>query len=193
LAADAGLVDAASGKHAEAERLAREAVAIAARTHALNLQGDALCDLAEVLADAGEPDEAGAALQQALARYERKENIVMAERVRARLAELQLSRNGRRAGVKAYFEALLGHQSTRLGRRARSLTALQSCRAQPGRPRRRRPRPERRRELIPPSCSVGTTGIASASRVVPPRRGERSCLDNCLLAPAFSVLPSRDG
>ena len=38
------------GEHAEAERLAREAVAIAERTDALNCQGDALCDLAEVLA-----------------------------------------------------------------------------------------------------------------------------------------------
>jgi len=85
------LVDAASGEHAEAERLAREAVAIAERTDGLNLQGDALCDLAKVLAAAGKPDEAGAALQQALARYERKENIVMAERVRARLKGLPSS------------------------------------------------------------------------------------------------------
>jgi DNA-binding SARP family transcriptional activator len=83
------LVDAASGKHAEAERLAREAVAIAERTDGLNPQGDALCDLAEILAAGGKADEAGAALQQALARYERKENIVMAERVRARLTGLR--------------------------------------------------------------------------------------------------------
>ena len=85
------LVDAASGEYAEAERLAREAVAIAERTDGLNLQGDALCDLAEVLAAAGKPDEADAALQQALARYERKENLVMAERVGARLTGLRSS------------------------------------------------------------------------------------------------------
>ena len=47
------LVHAHRGEHAEAERLAREAVAIAERTDALNSQGDALCDLAEVLAAAG--------------------------------------------------------------------------------------------------------------------------------------------
>ena len=46
-------VHAHRGEHAEAERLAREAVAIAERTDALNFQGDALCDLAEVLAAAG--------------------------------------------------------------------------------------------------------------------------------------------
>jgi hypothetical protein len=43
-------VDAQRGEHAQAERLAREAVAIGERTDALNSQGDALCDLAEVLA-----------------------------------------------------------------------------------------------------------------------------------------------
>jgi class 3 adenylate cyclase len=85
------LVDAASGKHAEAERLAREAVAIAERTDGLNLQGDALCDLAEVLAAVGRTDEAAATLEQALERYERKQNVPMAERVRARLKGLRSS------------------------------------------------------------------------------------------------------
>jgi ATP/maltotriose-dependent transcriptional regulator MalT len=85
------LVDAASGKHAEAERLAREAVAIAERTDGLNLQGDPLCDLAEVLAAVGRTDEAAATLEQALERYERKQNVPMAERVRARLKGLRSS------------------------------------------------------------------------------------------------------
>ena len=79
------------GEHAEAERLAREAVAISDETDMLDAQGDAYADLGEVLLLAGKPDEAAAALEQALARYERKENIVMAERVRARLAELRPS------------------------------------------------------------------------------------------------------
>jgi tetratricopeptide (TPR) repeat protein len=79
------------GEFAEAERLAGEAVAISDETDMLNLQGDAHADLGEVLQLAGKPDEAAAALKQALARYERKENIVMAERVHARLAELQPS------------------------------------------------------------------------------------------------------
>ena len=39
---------------------------------------------------AGEPDEAAAALEQALARYERKGNLVSAQRAQARLAELRL-------------------------------------------------------------------------------------------------------
>jgi tetratricopeptide (TPR) repeat protein len=88
-------VDAHRGEHASAERLARDAVAIGAQTDALNFQGDALCDLAEVLALAGRPKAAAEALEQALARYKRKENVVMAERAQARLAEL------RRAGLAA--------------------------------------------------------------------------------------------
>jgi tetratricopeptide (TPR) repeat protein len=83
------LVDAASGKHAEAERLAREAVAIAERTDGLNLQGDALCDLAELLLLAGKSGEAAAALEQALARYQRKGNLVSTHRTQERLAELR--------------------------------------------------------------------------------------------------------
>jgi tetratricopeptide (TPR) repeat protein len=83
------LVNAASGKHAEAERHAREAVAIAEHTDGLNLQGQALGDLAEVLAAAGRTDEAAAALEQALERYERKKNLAMAAQVRERLAQLR--------------------------------------------------------------------------------------------------------
>ena len=56
------LVHAIRGEHAEAEPLAREAVAITEPTDALNFQGDALCDLAEVLHAAGQSDEAAAAL-----------------------------------------------------------------------------------------------------------------------------------
>jgi class 3 adenylate cyclase len=78
-------------EHDEAERLAREAVAVGEDTDWLDGQGDAHADLAEVLALADRPQEAVGALEQALARYERKENIVMAERVRARLTELQPS------------------------------------------------------------------------------------------------------
>jgi hypothetical protein len=54
-----------------------------------NSQGDALCDLAEVLAAAGRTKEAVAALEQALERYERKKNLAMAARARERLGELQ--------------------------------------------------------------------------------------------------------
>ena len=83
------LVHAHRGEHGEAEALAREAVALIERTDGLNYQGDALCDLAEVLHAAGRSDEARAALEQALERYERKKNLAMAAQVRDRLAELQ--------------------------------------------------------------------------------------------------------
>jgi class 3 adenylate cyclase len=77
------------GEHAEAERLARDALAIGAETDMLNPVADTYADLGEVLALASRADEAAAAFAEALARYERKENLVMAERMRARLAELQ--------------------------------------------------------------------------------------------------------
>ena len=54
------------GEHAEAERLAREAVAIGEETDLLDAQGDAYADLAEVLLLTDKPDEAAAALEQAL-------------------------------------------------------------------------------------------------------------------------------
>jgi hypothetical protein len=53
------------------------------------MQGDALCDLADVLAAAGCGDEAAAALAQAFERYERKHNLAMTRQVRERLSELQ--------------------------------------------------------------------------------------------------------
>jgi class 3 adenylate cyclase/tetratricopeptide (TPR) repeat protein len=73
------------GELQEGERLAREAVALAAETDMLNAHAGALIDLAEVLALAGQ--DARAELEQALALYERKGNLVMAERTRSRLAE----------------------------------------------------------------------------------------------------------
>jgi tetratricopeptide (TPR) repeat protein len=77
------------GEHAEAQRLAREAVAICDGTEILDVQGDVYAALAEVLLLAGKADEAAAALEQALERYERKGNVVSAQRTRARLAELE--------------------------------------------------------------------------------------------------------
>jgi tetratricopeptide (TPR) repeat protein len=77
-----------SGELGEAQRLALEAVAIADDTELLDMQGAAYADLGEVLLVTGKADEATAAFEQALSRYERKENVVMAERVRGRLVEL---------------------------------------------------------------------------------------------------------
>ena len=83
------LVHAHRERHPQAEPLAREAVAIIERTDWLNYQGDALCDLAEVLAAAGRTDEAAEALEQALERYARKKNLAMVSQVRPVLEELR--------------------------------------------------------------------------------------------------------
>jgi class 3 adenylate cyclase/tetratricopeptide (TPR) repeat protein len=79
------------GEHADAERLARKAVAIGEGTDILNGQGDANADLAEVLLLSGRTGEAGEALAQALRSYERKGNVVMAARTRDRLDALRRS------------------------------------------------------------------------------------------------------
>lgn len=84
-----GKVLARRGDLQEGERLAREAVALADETDMLNAHGDALTDLAEVLALAGQ--DARGELDRALALDERKGNLVMAERTRSRLAELTAS------------------------------------------------------------------------------------------------------
>jgi class 3 adenylate cyclase len=81
-----------SGEHGEAQRLALEAVAIGDDTELLDMQGAAYADLGEVLLLTGKADEATAAFEQGLSRYERKENVVMAQRARAQLAELRLSK-----------------------------------------------------------------------------------------------------
>jgi tetratricopeptide (TPR) repeat protein len=73
------------GEHADAERLALEAVAICEETERLDEQADVYADLAEVLLLAGRVEEAAEALKQALARYERKGNVVMAARTHSRL------------------------------------------------------------------------------------------------------------
>jgi class 3 adenylate cyclase/tetratricopeptide (TPR) repeat protein len=73
------------GDPEEAERHAREAVAIADETDNLAPQGDAYADLAEVLVLVGKGDEAAAALEQAIERYARKENVVSMRRAQARL------------------------------------------------------------------------------------------------------------
>jgi tetratricopeptide (TPR) repeat protein len=76
------------GQHAEAQRLGHEAIAIAEDTEALEFQADAYADLAEVLSLAGRLPQAVEALGEALERYERKGDIVMAQRTRERLAPI---------------------------------------------------------------------------------------------------------
>ena len=76
------------GELAEAEALAREAVAVADRTDLLNTRGDTLADLGDVIALAGRPAEAVAALEQAAEIFERKGNRASLERVRLAAQEL---------------------------------------------------------------------------------------------------------
>ena len=78
----------ARGKHAEAERLAREAVVFGADTQMLDAQAEAHADLADVLEAVGRAGEAAVAFEDALERFERKENLVRAGQVRERLAAL---------------------------------------------------------------------------------------------------------
>jgi hypothetical protein len=68
-----------------AESLARDAVALAERTDALNLRARVRLDLAEVLAD--RPADAAAEVEEAVRLYERKGNTVAAERARAAAAD----------------------------------------------------------------------------------------------------------
>jgi tetratricopeptide (TPR) repeat protein len=77
----------AQGRADEAERLVRGAVALAADTDELDLQAEGQVVLAEALRTVGRLDEAAAALDEALRRYEEKGNLVSAGRVRATLAE----------------------------------------------------------------------------------------------------------
>src|SRR5205823_9588217 len=76
------------GEYDRAELLAREAVAIAERTDKLIDHSESRADLAEVLAMAGRPADAATEFEKARALYERKGNVVMAKRMRERLAAL---------------------------------------------------------------------------------------------------------
>ncbi len=76
------------GRHLEAERLAREAVDISGKTDMLNWHANALTDLGEVYALAGRAEEAQTQLEQALALYERKGNLISAAKARSALTEL---------------------------------------------------------------------------------------------------------
>jgi tetratricopeptide (TPR) repeat protein len=76
------------GRLAEAEELARDAVDLGRRSDFLNLRGDTLVDLAEILTRAGRPEEGASPLREAVELYERKSNVVSAEKARALLARV---------------------------------------------------------------------------------------------------------
>jgi class 3 adenylate cyclase/tetratricopeptide (TPR) repeat protein len=73
------------GSLEEAEAFARRANERAGRTDDLSLRGGVLADIAALHELSGRPEEARAALEQALALFDQKGNVVMAERVRERL------------------------------------------------------------------------------------------------------------
>jgi len=76
------------GSGDEAEALAREAVALAAGTEFVDLRGDSLLALGEVLRLDGRGVEAAAAMRDALALWETKRNVAYAERARTLIAGL---------------------------------------------------------------------------------------------------------
>ncbi len=77
------------GDHAEAERLAREAIEWAERGDSPLAQGDSFSVLAEVLEAAGRREAAAAALREALDRYEQKGVVPLVRRVREKLVGLE--------------------------------------------------------------------------------------------------------
>jgi class 3 adenylate cyclase/tetratricopeptide (TPR) repeat protein len=85
------LILASAGESEQAERLAREAVALSRGTDWLNLAGDALLVLAEVLAVGGRTAEARARAGEALRRYRQKGNDISAHRAE-QLARLDRGR-----------------------------------------------------------------------------------------------------
>jgi class 3 adenylate cyclase/tetratricopeptide (TPR) repeat protein len=80
---------ASEGRLSEGEELAREALALAGDTDHIDVRGDVLMALAEVLRVGERPDEAGALIQEALRLYEQKGNVVSASRARSLLDELR--------------------------------------------------------------------------------------------------------
>ena len=75
-------------KNDEAEGVARESVRLSRQTDFVNMQADALVDLAETLVLLGRDDDAGKTLQDAVALYEAKGNAVAGAAARAMLASV---------------------------------------------------------------------------------------------------------
>ena len=80
---------------AAAERLARDAVAVAGETDYVDCRADALMDLAEVLMVAGSGDEASRMGDLALGLYGAKANVAGAQQAEARLRRLSRAGGGR--------------------------------------------------------------------------------------------------
>jgi hypothetical protein len=74
-----------AGALEEAERVARDALAIVEPTDLLDLRGDVLLELAVVLRSGGRADEARKCIQTGIGLYKAKGNVVAVERARAQL------------------------------------------------------------------------------------------------------------
>jgi predicted ATPase/class 3 adenylate cyclase len=80
------------GEHSQAETLGRAALSLCADTDGPDIRAGAALDLAEVLRLAGRQDEAPALIEEAIALYEQKGNVVAAERSRALLESATVTR-----------------------------------------------------------------------------------------------------
>ena len=80
-------IQAGRGLYDEAEKLARDAVALSESTDDLNMRGDTLAYLGDVLSAAGNQGGVATALESALRLYESKGNAVAADSTRRRLAD----------------------------------------------------------------------------------------------------------
>ena len=78
----------------DAERLARQAVELGEGTTYTSIRGNLWFRLGEVLRSVGRIDEAVDAVRHALELWERKQNVVMAERARRALADMSASPTG---------------------------------------------------------------------------------------------------
>jgi ATP/maltotriose-dependent transcriptional regulator MalT len=78
------------GDFVEAERLGREAVAIAAGTDYLDAKASAVADLGEVLRLVGQPDESTARSQEGIGLFELKGNVAAADALRARIGAVDI-------------------------------------------------------------------------------------------------------
>ncbi len=86
-----GKVCARRGEFEQAESLISEALSLIRRSDDLNSQGDTLLDLAEVLRLAGKPGKAAKTIAEASELYERKGNLVSAQRAQKLLQDSQPS------------------------------------------------------------------------------------------------------
>jgi hypothetical protein len=81
------------GRHDDAERVAREAVALLSDTDMVDYHARAVADLAEVLRAVDRSEEAADQLAVAIELFEAKGNVVRAERARGAQLELPLGRS----------------------------------------------------------------------------------------------------